>query len=99
MPIMDGFELAELMRGSRHAAQRPDHFLTGESQDNLHRFSWLPGRRRRFFCTKPIEPHVLRSKAAIFLDLFRQREELARQRDRFPHPRRRKARLLREQRS
>ncbi|HNK79057.1 MAG TPA: response regulator, partial [Nitrospira sp.] len=95
MPIMDGFELAELMRGSRRTQHVPIIFLTGESQDNLHRFRGYQAGAVDFLY-KPIEPHVLRSKAAIFLDLFRQREELARQRDRFLTLAEEKARLLRE---
>jgi len=95
MPIMDGFELAELMRGSRRTQHVPIIFLTGESQDNLHRFRGYQAGAVDFLY-KPIEPHVLRSKTAIFLDLFRQREELARQRDRFLTLAEEKARLLRE---
>lgn len=95
MPIMDGFELAELMRGSRRTQHVPIIFLTGESQDNLHRFRGYQAGAVDFLY-KPIEPHVLRSKAAIFLDLYRQREELARQRDRFLTLAEEKARLLRE---
>lgn len=95
MPIMDGFELAELMRGSRRTQHVPIIFLTGESQDNLHRFRGYQAGAVDFLY-KPVEPHVLRSKAAIFLDLYRQREELARQRDRFLTLAEEKARLLRE---
>ncbi len=95
MPIMDGFELAELMRGSRRTQHVPIIFLTGESQDNLHRFRGYQAGAVDFLY-KPIEPHVLRSKATIFLDLYRQREELARQRDRFLTLAEEKARLLRE---
>ncbi len=95
MPILDGFELAELMRGSRRTQHVPIIFLTGESQDNLHRFRGYQAGAVDFLY-KPIEPHVLRSKTAIFLDLFRQREELARQRDRFLTLAEEKARLLRE---
>lgn len=95
MPIMDGFELAELMRGSQRTQHVPIIFLTGEPQHNLHRFRGYQAGAVDFLY-KPIEPHVLRSKAAIFLDLFRQREELARQRDRFLTLAEEKARLLRE---
>ncbi len=95
MPIMNGFELAELMRGSRRTQHVPIIFLTGEPQDNRHQFRGYQAGAVDFLY-KPIEPHVLRSKAAIFLDLYRQREELARQRDRFSTLAEEKARLLRE---
>ncbi len=73
MPIMDGFELAELMRGSRRTQHVPIIFLTGEPQDNLHQFRGYQAGAVDFLY-KPIETHVLRSKTAIFLDLYRQRE-------------------------
>ncbi len=95
MPIMDGFELAELMRGSQRTQHVPIIFLTGESQDNRHRFRGYQAGAVDFLY-KPIEPDVLRSKTAIFLDLYRQREELARQRDQFLTLAEEKARLLRE---
>ncbi|GMV51207.1 response regulator [Nitrospirales bacterium NOB] len=95
MPIMDGFELAELMRGSRRTQHVPIIFLTAGPQDNLHRFRGYQAGGVDFLY-KPIEPNVLRSKAAIFLDLYQQREELARQRDKFLTLAEEKARLLRE---
>lgn len=95
MPIMDGFELAELMRGSRRTQHVPIIFLTAGPQDNLHRFRGYQAGAVDFLY-KPIEPNVLRSKAAIFLDLYRQREELARQRDKFLTLAEEKAGLLRE---
>jgi len=95
MPIMDGFELAELMRGSQRTQHVPIIFLTAGPQDNLHRFRGYQAGGVDFLY-KPIEPHVLRSKATIFLDLYRQREELARQRDKFLTLAEEKAGLLRE---
>lgn len=95
MPIMDGFELAELMRGSRRTQHVPIIFLTAGPQDNLHRFRGYQAGAVDFLY-KPIEPNVLRSKATIFLDLYRQREELARQRDKFLTLAEEKAALLRE---
>ncbi|MGB4888832.1 MAG: response regulator [Nitrospira sp.] len=95
MPIMDGFELAELMRGSRRTQHVPIIFLTAGPQDNLRRFRGYQAGAVDFLY-KPIEPDVLRSKTGIFLDLYRQREELARQRDTFITLAEEKARLLRE---
>ncbi len=95
MPIMDGFELAELMRGARRTQHVPIIFLTAGQQDNLHRFRGYQAGAVDFLY-KPIEPNVLRSKTGIFLDLYRQREELARQRDEFLNLAEEKARLLRE---
>jgi PAS domain S-box-containing protein len=95
MPIMDGFELAELMRGSQRSRHIPIIFLTAGPQDNLRRFHGYTAGAVDFLY-KPIEPHVLQSKATIFLELYRQREELARQRDHLAHEAEHRARLLRE---
>ena len=95
MPIMDGFELAELMRGSQRTQHVPIIFLTAGPQDNLRRFRGYQAGAVDFLY-KPVEPDVLRSKTGIFLDLYRQREELARQRDTFITLAEEKARLLRE---
>ena len=95
MPIMDGFELAELMRGSRRTQHVPIIFLTAGPKDNLHRFRGYQAGAVDFLY-KPIEPEVLRSKTGIFLDLYRQREDLTRQRDEFLTLAEEKARLLRE---
>ena len=93
MPIMDGFELAELMRGSQRSRHVPIIFLTAGPQDNLRRFRGYTAGAVDFLY-KPIEPHVLQSKAAIFLELYRQREELARHRDELLTEAEEKARLL-----
>ncbi|MCC2641414.1 MAG: uncharacterized protein K0S45_1827 [Nitrospira sp.] len=95
MPNMDGFELAELMRGTQRTRHVPIIFLTAGPQDNLHRFHGYKVGAVDFLY-KPIEPAVLRSKTDIFLDLYRQREELARQRDEFLVMAEEKARLLQE---
>lgn len=95
MPIMDGFELAELMRGSQRSRHVPIIFLTAGPQDNLRRFRGYTAGAVDFLY-KPIEPHVLQSKATIFLELYHQRAELARQRDEMLAVAEDKARLLQE---
>jgi signal transduction histidine kinase len=80
MPDMDGFELAELMRGAERTRHVPIIFLTAGGPDDQRIFRGYEAGAVDFI-QKPIEPAVLRSKAAVFFDLFRQRSELARQRD------------------
>jgi len=80
MPEMDGFELAELMRGTRRARQIPIIFLTAGAMDERRRFKGYEAGAVDFLF-KPIEPEILRGKASVFYDLCRQRQELARQRD------------------
>lgn len=80
MPGMDGFELAELMRGNERARHIPIIFLTAGTTDERRRFRGYEAGAVDFL-QKPIEPDILRSKANVFLDLYRQRQQLAAQRD------------------
>lgn len=96
MPVMDGFELAELMRGATLTRHVPIMFLTAGTRDNQRRFRGYEAGAVDFLY-KPIEPEILRSKADIFLELYRQREEIARQRDQLFAIAEEKSRLLKEQ--
>ena len=80
MPGMDGFELAELMRGTERTRRVPIIFLTAVGTDERRRFrGYESGAIDYLF--KPVDPHILRHKVAIFVELFQQRQELARERD------------------
>jgi signal transduction histidine kinase len=75
MPEMSGFELAELMRGTERTRTVPIVFLTAGAVD--------PQRRIRGYETgavdflpKPIDPSNLLNKAAVFIELARQRQAL-----------------------
>ncbi len=80
MPGMDGFELAELMRGSERTRHIPIIFLTAGSTDGQRRFRGYEAGAVDFI-QKPIEPDILRSKANVFFDLYCQRQQIAAQRD------------------
>ena len=80
MPEMDGFELAELMRGTDLTRRVPIIFLTAGSADRQRRFRGYEVGAVDFL-HKPIEPDILRSKATVFFDLYRQQQQLACQRD------------------
>lgn len=80
MPGMDGFELAELMRGTERTRPVPIIFLTAGTTDRQRRFRGYEAGAVDFI-QKPIEPDVLRSKADVFFQLYRQRQEIAVQRD------------------
>ncbi|UDF04108.1 response regulator [Asticcacaulis sp. AND118] len=80
MPEMDGFELAETLRGAERTRRIPIIFLTAGTA----------GRERRFrgyeagavdFLQKPIEGDILKSKVEIFVELYEQRRQIAQQRD------------------
>jgi signal transduction histidine kinase len=97
MPEMDGFELAELMRGTERTRRVPIIFLTAGTPDHQRRFRGYEAGAVDFL-TKPIEPHVLRSKAGVFFELWRERQEVARQRDELKVATAENARLLEETR-
>jgi two-component system, sensor histidine kinase and response regulator len=78
MPSMDGFELAELMRGSPRTRQIPIIFLTAAPHDRARLFRGYEAGAVDFL-HKPIEPHVLTSKVEVFIQLYRQRQKVAEQ--------------------
>lgn len=80
MPGMDGFELAEFMRGNERARHVPIIFLTAGSADVQRRFRGYE-RGAVDFIHKPIEADILRSKANVFFDLHQQRQQIMVQRD------------------
>lgn len=76
MPDMDGFELAELMRGSERTRHIPIIFVTAGAHDQRRLFKGYDAGAVDFL-HKPIEPHILRHKAAVFFQLYRQKQLLA----------------------
>ena len=80
MPGMDGFQLAEFMRGSERTRHIPIIFLTAGGADSQRRFRGYEAGAVDFI-EKPIEPDILRSKANVFFELYRQRQQIAAQRD------------------
>jgi len=97
MPGMDGFELAELMRGTERTRRIPIIFLTAAGASQQRRFRGYEAGAVDFL-HKPIEADVLRSKAEVFYDLYRQRQEVARQRDELRAMIEENSRLLEESR-
>ncbi|MES2705307.1 MAG: response regulator [Verrucomicrobiota bacterium] len=77
MPGMNGFELAEFMRGTERTRSVPIIFLTAGALDQQRRFRGYEAGAVDFLF-KPIEPHILQSKAQIFFELARQRDALRR---------------------
>lgn len=76
MPEMDGFELAELMRGSDRTRNVPIIFVTAGVRDYYRVFKGYETGAVDFLY-KPIDPHILRSKADVFFQLYRQKRQLA----------------------
>ncbi len=76
MPDMDGFELAELMRGSERTRHVPLIFVTAGARERQRLFKGYESGAVDFIY-KPIESHILKNKADVFFQLYRQRQQLA----------------------
>lgn len=78
MPDLDGFELAELMRGTERTRSVPIIFVTAGARDAQRVFQGYDAGAVDFLF-KPIDPHILRHKVDTFVELHRQRLRLAAQ--------------------
>jgi two-component system sensor histidine kinase/response regulator len=76
MPDMDGFELAELLRGSERTRHIPLIFVTAGAREQHRQFKGYESGAVDFIY-KPIEPHIIKNKADVFFQLYRQRQLLA----------------------
>jgi signal transduction histidine kinase len=75
MPEMDGFETAELMRSSEKTKRIPIIFVTAISKEDKHVFKgYETGAVDYLF--KPLEPHIIKGKVNVFLELHRQKLQL-----------------------
>lgn len=75
LPEMDGFELAEIMRGSPRTREIPIILVTAGLHDQSRIFKGYDAGAVDFLI-KPIESRVLVGKVAVFLQLYRQKREL-----------------------
>jgi two-component system sensor histidine kinase/response regulator len=78
MPDMDGFQLAEMMRSVERTRDVPIIFVTAGGTDRHRQFKGYETGAVDFLF-KPIEPHILKSKAEVFFQLYRQKQQLARE--------------------
>jgi signal transduction histidine kinase len=76
MPDIDGFELAELMRGTARTCTVPIIFVTAESSEE-HRIFQGYDAGAVDFLHKPVDPRILRHKTETFFQLEKQRLQLA----------------------
>jgi signal transduction histidine kinase/DNA-binding response OmpR family regulator len=77
MPDMDGFETAQLIRQRRNSAHVPIIFLTAMS-DEMHMARGYSLGAVDYILT-PVVPQVLKSKVAVFVDLFRKTQKVEQQ--------------------
>src|ERR1700687_646012 len=78
MPDLDGLETAGLIRGRDRSRNIPIIFLTADSTGGRH-LSRGYSLGAVDYIVKPIEPDILRSKGAVFVELFKKTEEIKRQ--------------------
>jgi signal transduction histidine kinase len=78
MPGMNGFEVAEIIKSRERSRTIPIIFLSAISKEDAYVFKgYSMGAVDYVF--KPFNPDVLRSKVAVFVDLFLKQRELGRQ--------------------
>lgn len=68
MPGMDGFELAELMRGNSRTRPVPILFVTAGAHNRSNTFRGYESGAVDFL-NKPLDPYVVKSKVEVFLEL------------------------------
>jgi signal transduction histidine kinase len=86
MPDLDGYETAALIRQRERSRDTPIIFLTANYRTDTHVFrGYSVGAVDYLF--KPFTAEVLRSKVAVFVELFTKREALKRQSEALQHAR------------
>ena len=74
MPEMNGFELAELIKQRKKTAEVPIIFLTAYYSDDQHVLEGYSTGAVDYL-HKPINPTVLQSKVAVFVELYMRRRQ------------------------
>lgn len=95
MPDMDGFELAELMRGTERTRNIPIVFVSAAGRELNYAFKGYE-QGAVDFLYKPLDPDAVRSKVNVFVTLDQQRREMRRQMEALERSRREQETLLRE---
>ncbi|NNG01896.1 MAG: diguanylate cyclase [Desulfobacteraceae bacterium] len=72
MPGMDGYEVAELMRGNKDTRHIPIIFVTAINEEDTQIFKGYEAGAVDFLF-KPLNPNILLGKVNIFLELHRQK--------------------------
>lgn len=75
MPEINGFELAELMRGSELTKEIPIIFVTAGAIDAKHTFRGYEAGAVDFLY-KPLDPRIVKSKVEVFLRMEEQRLQI-----------------------
>jgi len=95
MPGMNGFELAELIRGMARTKHLPIVFVSAAGRELDYAFKGYENGAVDFLY-KPIDAFAVKSKVRVFVDLWQQRLELRRQLGALEEARRRMQALVGE---
>ncbi|MBD9483607.1 hybrid sensor histidine kinase/response regulator [Pseudomonas sp. PDM14] len=98
MPGMDGFGLAELMRGTEKTKHIPIVFVSAAGRELNYAFKGYESGAVDFL-QKPLDTHAVRSKVTVFVELYRQRKVMSQQLDALQRGRAEQEALLAELRA
>jgi len=68
MPVLNGFELAQLMRSAERSKNIPIIFVTASQRTDESIFAGYDHGAVDYL-TKPLDPHIVRSKVRVFIEL------------------------------
>lgn len=84
MPGLDGYETAALIRQREQSKRTPIIFLTAINKEQAHMLRGYDAGAVDFVF-KPFDPAMLRSKVAVFIELFEKTREIQRKAEREQH--------------
>lgn len=93
MPDMNGFELAELMRGTEKTRNIPIVFVSAAGRELNYAFKGYESGAVDFLY-KPLDIHAVKSKVNVFVDLYRQSKAMKQQVEALEQSRREQEALL-----
>ncbi|MCA4964460.1 hybrid sensor histidine kinase/response regulator [Pseudomonas sp. Y24-6] len=93
MPGMNGFELAELMRGTEKTRNIPIVFVSAAGRELNYAFKGYESGAVDFL-HKPLDIHAVKSKVNVFVDLYRQSKAMKQQVEALEQSRREQEALL-----
>ena len=93
MPGMNGFELAELMRGTAKTKNIPIVFVSAAGREMNYAFKGYESGAVDFL-HKPLDIHAVKSKVNVFVELYRQSKAMKQQVEALERSRREQAALL-----
>jgi signal transduction histidine kinase len=95
MPGMNGFELAELMRGTEMTKNIPIVFVSAGGRELNYAFKGYESGAVDFLY-KPLDIHAVKSKVNVFVELYRQSKAMKQQVEELEQSRREQEALLKQ---